>query len=330
MENQLPESSNNNKPTSELIYPPKFQVEDVKDHSLLIRSVFSLFIYLGVGYLLTGRLDVLVMIVAIVLLHEMGHFMAMRYYNYSDVSIFFIPLLGAFISGNKKEVSQKQNAVILLAGPLPGIILGLVFYFIDKNYNGIYWGNISLNLVSILLIWINAINLLPVFPLDGGQLLNRVFLDEEGFWSNLFIILSAAAVIWLAISIKFYILLFIPVMLFLRYWSTRKHINLEKKLLEEGIDLDKSYDELSDEEYWNIRAVIVKNVPSFENINSGPPFEYDVKEERVAQEVETVLQRNLLMDISPWEKIVVLFLWALTIASPWIFDIEFIFNTSIR
>ena len=119
-------------------------------------------------------------------------------------------------------------------------------------------------------------------------------------------------------------------MLFLRYWSTRKHINLEKKLLEEGIDLDKSYDELSDEEYWNIRAVIVKNVPSFENINSGPPFEYDVKEERVAQEVETVLQRNLLMDISPWEKIVVLFLWALTIASPWIFDIEFIFNTSIR
>lgn len=306
-------SDNTNRDT---IYPPKFIAEEARDYSLLTRSMLSLFIYLGLGYWLTGRLDVLVLIIAIIFFHEMGHFIAMKYYSYADVNIFFIPLLGALVSGSKREVSQRQNAVILLAGPLPGIIAGLILYFIDKNQQGIYLGELSLNFISLLLIWINAINLLPVFPLDGGQLLNRVFLEEEGFWSNVFIIVSGAAVVLLSIVYKFYILLIVPVGIILRYMSTRRYTHLEKRLLEEGIDLDKEYEDLTDEEYWHIRKVIVQFVPAFSNVHPGPPFEYDAKEERIAQEVEMALQRNLLMDISITGKILVFIVWAAAIASP--------------
>jgi hypothetical protein len=72
----------------------------------------------------------LLLITAIVGFHEMGHFIAMKAFRYKDLGIFFIPLLGAYVSGSKREVSQKESAIILLAGPLPGIVLGAVFFYL--------------------------------------------------------------------------------------------------------------------------------------------------------------------------------------------------------
>ena len=312
------------------IYPPKYQAEAPVASSSLLRSITSLFIYLGLGYVLTRRIDILVVIIVIIIFHELGHFLAMKYYRYADVSIFFIPLLGALVSGSKREVSQRQNAVILLAGPLPGILLGLALYFIDKNAGGIHWGNISLNFISLLFIWLNIINLLPVYPLDGGQLLNRVFLDEEGFASNIFLTISAVAVVWLSVHTKFYILLIIPAMLIFRFLSSRKYLNLEKKLLEAGINLDQAYEELSDEDYWKIRKMIVQHNPTFSKVNPGPPYFYDSEEERLRQEVEDALQRNLLIDITIREKIIVFLIWAFAVASPWLLNIEGIFTEFFR
>ena len=74
------------------------------------------------------------------MIHELGHFFAMKYFHYKDLGIFFIPLLGAYVSGSKREVSQKQSAIILLAGPLPGIIIGIALYLIDQNGPGYYLG----------------------------------------------------------------------------------------------------------------------------------------------------------------------------------------------
>lgn len=322
----LKAENNNSSAAKEIIYPPKFIAEEVKDGSVWIRTLRSMLLYLVIGFLLTWRLDILIVIIAIIFLHEIGHFLAMKFYNYADVGIFFIPLFGALASGTKREVSQKQTAVILLAGPLPGIVLGLLLYFIDETRGGVELGKISLNLISLLLIWINILNLLPIFPLDGGQLLNRVFLDEEGFWSNAFVAFSAIGVIWLAIATKIYLLLIVPAMMIRRYLVNRKYILLEKKLIAEGLDLDKEFEDLTDEEYWRIRKVIVQNIAAFSRVDPGPPFKYQYKEDLIADEVETSLQRNLLIDITTTEKIIVIVVWAVAIASPWIFDIEFFGN----
>jgi stage IV sporulation protein FB len=308
--------------SAQILYPPKFQAAEGKDMaSDISRSLMSLVVYLGLGFLFFRRWDMLLVITAIVLLHEMGHFLAMKYYHYSDTSIFFIPLLGAFVSGSKREVSQRQNAVILLAGPLPGIVFGIILFFIDQYYSGIFIGNISLQYVVLLLVWLNVINLLPVYPLDGGQLLNRIYLDEEGWGSNLFIFLSASVMILMAVYTKFYFLLIFPAMLVFRYVSTLRHINLEKMVQEQGIDLDTSYEELRDENYWKIRSVIVTHLSAFQNVKAGPPFEYDVQEEKIMHEVENVLQRNLLQDVSVFEKIMIAVVWIGAVASPLFFDI---------
>lgn len=305
------------------VYPPKYLPAETGDTTAVYRSLRSIVLYIGIGYMLFRRFDLLLVLTGIILLHELGHFFAMRYYHYADVSVFFIPVLGAFVKGNKREVSQRQNAVILMAGPLPGIALGIALYFIDKNMGGWYWGDISVYYVAMFLLFLNLFNLLPIFPLDGGQLLNRIFLDEEGTLSNIFVWASAIGIGLFSISSGMYIFLILPVLILLRFINTRKYIDLEKKIINEGIDLDTSYEDLTDEEYWEIRKVIVTNMPVFSDVDAGPPYEYDVKEHKISQEVENILQRNLIQDISFVEKTIVALVWILALASPYIFDIDF-------
>jgi Zn-dependent protease len=138
----------------------------------------------------------------------------MKSFRYKDLGIFFIPLLGAYVSGTKREVSQRESAIILLAGPLPGIILGTVFYILYKNNPDLYIAGISYYTVSLLLMFLNIINLVPIYPLDGGQLLNRVFFNEESWLSRIFVLLSAAFLVWLALFATnppfYFLLLFQP------------------------------------------------------------------------------------------------------------------------
>src|SRR4051812_3894648 len=124
----LPEQNNENSRQLNdppFIFPPKPAKED-KKINVWIRSLTSLALYILVGYyFFKANWTLLLILTAIVIFHELGHFLAMKIYNYKELGIFFIPLLGAYASGTKREISQKQSAVILLAGPIPGIIVGL-------------------------------------------------------------------------------------------------------------------------------------------------------------------------------------------------------------
>ncbi|MCH5600757.1 site-2 protease family protein [Niabella ginsengisoli] len=305
-------------------YPPKHHLEPADSRQLLLKGLYSVVLYLGLGYLLLKRWDLLLVIFGIIILHEAGHFLAMKYYNYADVSVLFLPFIGAFVKGSKKEVSQKQSAVILLAGPLPGIMLGIIIHFLNNGNQSNYIGGVPLQLVAQLLIWANLLNLLPLYPLDGGQLLNRVFLNEEGRLSNIFIFLSIAVIACFAINIKFYILLAFPALLVYRFFSARSSTKLEKQIDQSGIDVDKNFEDLTDEEYWKLRSIVIKHTPAFQQVAAGPPFVYDDKETRIATEVDSVLQRNLLMDISVVQKLLVLFIWALFILLPYLLNIDFL------
>src|SRR5688572_31256200 len=98
---------------TQILYPPKF-VKSEDAGSVWLRSLVSLGLYLVLGFYIFKRLEMLLLITAIVIIHELGHFFAMKYYRYNELGIFFIPLLGAYVSGSKREVSQKESAVILL------------------------------------------------------------------------------------------------------------------------------------------------------------------------------------------------------------------------
>ena len=249
----------------------------------------------------------------------------MKMFHYKELGIFFIPLLGAYASGTKREVSQKQSAIILLAGPLPGIIAGIVLFLVSENrITEMPFQSFSLlRSTAALLIFLNVLNLLPIYPLDGGQLLNRLFLDESKIVGKVFVVLSAIALAYFAIKIEFYPLLVFPAMMLFRLRTDTRFDELTKKVEETGINLEKTYEEISDEDYWKIRNILIENnYSTLRNINPAPPYEYSANEDRVVSAIENLLQRTILQDLSWPGKVVILLIWAGSFAAPFLLHLE--------
>ena len=301
---------------------PKYPAPKRTDSSSSLgRSLLSLLIYLFAGYWLLGNIENLLLITGVLLLHEGGHFWAMRMVGYRDVGVFFLPLLGAYVSGSKRVVTQRETAIVLLSGPLPGILLGCgIFFLMERGMIGAVgpWG-INLQNLMLFLVVLNGFNLLPIYPLDGGQLLNRVFLDEEGWVGKLFVLLSAAFMGYLAINYRLYILLIFPIGLVLRLWKSHVNTQIEKRIEQSGIVTEVDYDELPDADYWRIRQILIEENKSIRALAGEHVEEYAPAEAQIQQAVEGQLHRTLVQDLSVFSKIGILFLWVSSIAIPlWI------------
>src|SRR5215216_3511080 len=88
-----PEPENNDSNTADpvssalFVYPPK-PVPDDKKGNVWIRSLSSLILYLLIGYyFFSANWTLLLILTAIVIFHELGHFIAMKIYNYKDLGI---------------------------------------------------------------------------------------------------------------------------------------------------------------------------------------------------------------------------------------------------
>ena len=108
------------------------------------------------------------MIVPILFVHELGHWLAMRSFGHRDASISFIPFLGAATMTRTPFDKRWQEVVMLLAGPVPGILIGVGLLLSPLR------GRAAVHELAVLLISINAANLLPLHPLDGGRILHAL------------------------------------------------------------------------------------------------------------------------------------------------------------
>jgi Zn-dependent protease len=111
--------------------------------------------------------------IAIVLLvHESGHALAMRWLGWRDVSMFFVPLFGALATGRATRPAAWKQVIVLLAGPLPGLVAGGAVLWVARAAPGVVpveWLAFTIKLATLAVV-INLLNLLPLSPLDGGRL----------------------------------------------------------------------------------------------------------------------------------------------------------------
>lgn len=124
-----------------------------------------------------------VIFVAVLLFHEGGHLLAMKLFGYRDTSVLFIPFLGALATARKDDATLTQKFWISLAGPLPGLILGIglaIAFPLTSGYPG--W----IQEASWTLIFLNLFNLLPVYPLDGGQIADLLLFSRFPYIGVLF------------------------------------------------------------------------------------------------------------------------------------------------
>jgi hypothetical protein len=149
-----------------------------------------------------------------------------------------------------------------------------------------------------------------------------LFLDDYNILGKIFVVISAALMSWVAISSGFLLLLFFPFMMITRMIGDLQHERIEKKIEAEGINLMKTYEELTPEEYWRIRNAVIKYFPQFKDVNAAPPYEISSKEDQIITTIQGLLQRSLIQDLSPGGKFLILVIWIVCFAAPFFLDLS--------
>lgn len=149
----------------------------------------SLVLFWVLGLLRFGASE-LGLLVVVLLIHEAGHLIAMRCFGYRDLRMIVIPLVGAAAIGTKTQAPSWQRAIIALAGPVPGIILGTAMFTMLP-----YTDSELLYYACNLFLLLNLFNLLPIFSLDGGHFFRDVVFCRIRLLEVLFPFFGAAACI---------------------------------------------------------------------------------------------------------------------------------------
>ena len=107
-----------------------------------------------------------------VLVHELGHALVARRYRLSPQIL--LHGLGGLCAHERAE-RDRHDALILVAGPLAGLLLGVL---VLASSFALQWANVAIGrpagrvldfLIEINIGW-SLVNLLPMWPLDGGRL----------------------------------------------------------------------------------------------------------------------------------------------------------------
>ena len=145
--------------------------------SMFSSPIWAVILYLGLFLFVT--------------MHEFGHALACRQVGGEANRIVLWPLGGiAFVSP-----PQRAGAMLwsIAAGPLINVLLAPILTFIlhTASSAGLQTGNHDLYLVLVWLWRINlgllVFNLLPIYPLDGGQILRALLWFPLGQIRSLFV-----------------------------------------------------------------------------------------------------------------------------------------------
>jgi len=290
--------------TNDQSFPPKPVLAERQSNNL-VRSLTSLFIYGILFYFLFDQnIAYIAAVLVVLLIHEFGHFFAMKFYNYQNIKLFIIPLLGAFVSGKKYEVSQKQMSIIILAGPLPGIMIGTLLYILNKTSP-----NETLGMLANVFIFINAFNLLPVYPLDGGRLLENLFIKNNYGIRLVFTILSILFLITLITYSGNFIMVIIPAIMIFELMNEVKNQKIRDYLDQEKIAYHIEYNDLPDKNYWLIRDCVLFSFQKKYNGVQPGVYQYTVIEGILMQHVMNILKPDFRHDLNWAGKLLFLFLY---------------------
>lgn len=288
-----------------IYYPPKPKKEVQKPRT--INSIISLAVFILLGFILFDwDFHNLIVLIGVLLIHEFGHYIAMQQFDYSNLNIFFIPLLGAATTGTKEQTSQLQKIIILFAGPIPGIIIGILFLIYAPWYKDI----------AIVFIGINLFNLFPILPLDGGRIMETLFTSKSTIINGLFLGISALTLAAISIYIQQYVLLVVPLLMFLRLSNELKVTKTRSEILKTHINLKQSYNKLSDREYYLIFKSLLKHNSQFAKFMKDDNISEERKALNSIQNVENVLLENAIEDISLLGKLGVLIFWLFAMITP--------------
>jgi Zn-dependent protease len=164
-------------------------------------------------------------LMAALTIHEMGHIWAMHRCGVQLKSLYFIPLVGALAVPEKDFGSRREEAFMAIMGPAWGFGSALVVYGLH-----LIFGLPEIALVAKWIAILNAFNLIPVSPLDGGRVVKSIIASVSPKAGAVFLALGPWIMIVAALHTGFWLLMLIA---FFAYQEYRRFLH-EHYVLEEA------------------------------------------------------------------------------------------------
>lgn len=303
-------------------YPPKPELIEPKAKGNLALTIFSVVLFVMTFlFVFTDEVNFVFHLLIVLLVHELGHFAMMKLFRYDNVRMLFIPLMGAFVQGSKEEYSQKQSLLVVGAGPFPGVILGTLLIFLASKYQEAWLVDLGL-----LFLFLNIINLVPLDPLDGGQLFKLLMRKNHELFILIFSFVSSLILIGFGWYIDSWVMMIFGFLMGFRVRSIQNQYHLRKELKVENVNYQTTYKLLSNRDFSKIKEVLLENTPALRSyIDQVAPEEADPL---LASQVNSVLVSPIKRDASVFFKICMITMWIISLLSP--FVLLFIFFDSIK
>ncbi|MCL2228898.1 MAG: site-2 protease family protein [Firmicutes bacterium] len=140
-----------------------------------------------------------------VLVHEFSHALVARHYGVKANKISLLPF-GASLELDCVFLNKKSQVTILFAGAMGnmilGVICGAILWLVPEFFN-------TLSLFIMANTFVALLNLLPIYPLDGGKIVelyasNRVIKVMHWVSNTVFIALFILSCVWLNFALGFF------------------------------------------------------------------------------------------------------------------------------
>jgi Zn-dependent protease len=161
-----------------------FAVASFAGYALLFSWKFALLLMIAVGF------------------HESGHVWAMKRMGIKTKGFYFLPFIGGAAIAEENYRTYGENAYIAIMGPIWGLAMAF-------GAACLYWftGNPLWAAAAAWMSTLNLFNLLPVNPLDGGQLMRSIAFSINKTLGVIF--LGVSLVVGAIIMWHFHIYLFV-------------------------------------------------------------------------------------------------------------------------
>lgn len=292
------------------LYPQKPTLEDSKEKSSWGTTAVSLILFiLTFAYFFNDQIAFITILVIALIIHELGHFLLMKLFGYKDVSMVFVPMMGAFVNGKKKGYSQYESLLVVAAGPFPGMIFGFLFLLLNtQSPNELYL------LVSVVFLALNSINLLPLDPLDGGQLLRLLVSKQSDLFMLIFSFLSSLILIGIGFLLENWFMMGFGFFLAIRVRNSQKRYQIRKIYREKKINYILDYSDLSNKEYAAMKEIILDENKLLRKLNEMG--EVDNSQSILAKQVDDYLLAPMENDAHILLKIGIIVSWIVSFVAP--------------
>lgn len=109
--------------------------------------------------------SVAAMLIVVILVHEFGHVIAMRWAGIPIKGIYFVPFFGAVAVGGGNAKSEVERGLVALMGPGFSLCTTAALTALSQQSTDPFIRQLALTSAML-----NGFNLLPIYPLDGGHI----------------------------------------------------------------------------------------------------------------------------------------------------------------